>query len=171
VRRAVALLPVLLCLSACGYKLVRYTALTQTPQRVAIPTFVNDSFEPGLEFLVTDAFHREFLRRGVLELVDDPRQADLVIGGSVEPLDARARSFSSVDYALEYEVTLNLILTITNQDGEEIPLSGGAFVQSEIYAASSDVEVARTNREEALRRVAGLLGGRLHDLLLESSLP
>ena len=41
----------------------------------------------------------------------------------------------------------------------------------EVVVRCGDVEVARTNREEALRRVAGLLGGRLHDLLLESSLP
>jgi hypothetical protein len=37
--------------------------------------------------------------------------------------------------------------------------------------ASADVEVERTHREEALRRLATLLAGRVHDALFERIAP
>ena len=78
---------------------------------MAIRGLANDSFEPGVETLVSDALAREFLRRGALRLVDTPETADLVIGGSVKSIEVRRRSFSSILFALEYEVRMELALT------------------------------------------------------------
>ena len=41
----------------------------------------------------------------------------------------------------------------------------------QLYQASADVEVTRTNRKEALRRLAGVLAGRFHDALFEQISP
>ena len=73
-------------LAGCGYSLVRYEGLLDGAQRIAIQTLQNDSDDPGLEMMMTDALRKEFLRRGAFELISDPGAADLVISGLVLPV-------------------------------------------------------------------------------------
>jgi hypothetical protein len=160
-----------LALVGCGYSLVRYGSGLGDVRRVAIRGLTNDSFEPGVEALVSDALAREFAQRGALRLVDDPAAADLVIGGSVTSVEVRPESFSSILFALEYQVRMRLGLTVKRRDGSEVPIDPNALVESERYLASSDLEVTRTNRQEALRRLAGVLAGRVHDALYERIAP
>ena len=44
-----------------------------------------------------------------------------------------------------------------------------ALRESERYLASADAEVTRTHREEAIRRLAGLLAARIHDAFFETA--
>jgi hypothetical protein len=160
-----------LVLSSCGYRLVRYRGALGDVRRVAIHTLRNDTAEPGVDLVVTDALIREFLRRGALDVVEDPAIADLVIDGRVLPLRIVGRSFSSVLLSLEYQVTMTLDLEVRRRDGTEVPVDPTALSESEIYTASADVEAARKNRDEALHRVSTLLAGRVHDALFERLLP
>ncbi len=153
----------LLAAAGCGYQVVRHRDPSGELQRVAIETLRNDSYEAGVEFLVTDALLREFLRRGAVRVVGDPENADLIVRGRVQPLVTVSRAFSSVALALEYQVTLDLDLTLTYRDGSDIPVPAHALSDSEVYLASADVEVTRKNRAEALRRVAAVLAERVHD--------
>jgi len=172
-RRALCIASLLLLLAqaGCGYSVVRYGSGLGDARRIAIRGLTNDTFEPGVEALVSDALAREFAQRGALRLVDDPASADLVIGGAVKGVETRRRSFSSILFALEYEVRIQLGLAIKRRDGSEVPIDPNALTESERYLASSDVEVTRTNRQEALRRLAGVLAGRVHDALYERSAP
>jgi hypothetical protein len=167
----VALCLVLLALSGCGYHLLRYGAALGDVRRVAIQTFKNDSYEPGYELVVTDALIREFMRRGALQVVKDPKLADLVLAGRVLPIRTVGRSFSSVDLALEYEVQVKLDLQVKRRDGTAVQLDENALSDSELYTASADVEAMRKNREEALHRVAGVLAERVHEALFERLMP
>lgn len=171
-RRLAALCCAVVLLAAgCGYSFVRYGGGLGDVRRVAIRGLHNETFEPGVEALVSEALTREFRQRGALRLVNDPGVADLVIGGAVERLEVRRRSFSSVLFALEYEVRITLDLAIERRDGTLVVIDPNALTESERYLASSDVEVTRTNRQEALRRLAGLLAGRVHDALYERVSP
>lgn len=167
----VVVVVVALALSGCGYSFVRYGSGLGDVRRVAIRGLTNDSFEPGVETLVSEALAREFLRRGALRLVDTPETADLVIGGAVKSIEVRRRSFSSILFALEYEVRMELALTLARRDGTPVAIDANALAESERYLASSDLEVTRTNRQEALRRLAGVLAGRVHDALYERIAP
>lgn len=154
-------------LGCSGYRVVRYAEGLGDVQRVAIEPLRNQSFEPGIERLVTDALLREFGRRGGVRVVRSAASADLVISGAVLPLTTRSRSFSSVELALEFEVELPLQLVARRSDGTELLLDQTALRDWELYLASADVEVERKNREEALRRLSQLLAGRVHDALAE----
>ena len=98
-------------------------------------------------------------------------RADLVISGSVAQLTVSRKSFSSIALALEYELRLGLAVKIARRDGTVVPLDASAQIETERYVASADVEVERTHREEALRRLASLLAGRIHDALFERIAP
>jgi hypothetical protein len=157
--------------SGCGYQFVRYQNALGDARRIAIHGIVNDSFEPGLDSVVADAISREFLRRGALEVVSDPATADLIVKGSVGRVRTRATSFSSIQFVLEFRVRMHLDLQVQRQDGSEIPIGRRVLSAMELYQASADVEVTRTNRKEALRRMAGVLAARFHDALFERITP
>jgi hypothetical protein len=154
-----------------GYEVVRYQNALGDVKTVAIEALANRSFEPGAEAILSDAIVSEFLRRGALELVDDKAAADLVIGGSVEDVEIQSRTFSSIQFALEYAVTVRVKLDVRRRDGSEVELDERTLQESDLYFASADVEAMRKNREEAVRRVATILAGRLHDGLFERAVP
>ena len=79
------------------------------------------------------------------------------------PLDIRAGSFDTVALALEYRVEVTLALDLQDASGRQIRIDPAALKQAEVYLASADAEAARKNRQEALRRIADLLAGRIHD--------
>jgi hypothetical protein len=165
----VALLAVLLASGAgcSGYRFVRTSEGLGPVRRVAIQTLYNNSYEPGLDVLVTDALRREFQRRGGATLVSDPAQADLVLAGSVLELRTTARSFSSIAFALEYQMQMQIALVATRADGSAIVIDPNALYEWELYLTSADVEAERKNREEALRRLAAVLASRVRESLAE----
>ena len=155
-------------LAGCStYHWVRYDGALGPVRRIAIQPLVNHSYEAGAEAVMSDALLREFQRRGGLDIVGSSDEADLVLSGSVLPFGTGARSFSSVAFALEYEISMSVDLTAKRRDGKSIHFGPGILRASELYLASSDVEVLRKNREEAIRRVSVLLASRVHDALAE----
>lgn len=149
--------------TGCGYHLLRRA--DGRDLAVSVVTLENDSTEPGLELTVTRALRQEFLRRAAPRLVSHPSAADLVIRGRVLPLHTRANSFDSVSLALEYRVELTLELQVSAADGTPFALDRASLHDSELYLASADPEATRKNRAEALRRVADVLAGRVHDAI------
>ena len=162
-----AALALALVAPGCSYRFVRYDGGLGEVRSVSIRTLRNDSYEPGVERVVSDALRREFLRRGAVELIDDPSAADLVLSGSVERVSIAGRSFSSVILALEYQLTLDLDVRATRRDGTQLAIDRKSMRETERYLASADIEATRKNREEAVRRVASVLAGRVHDALYE----
>ena len=154
-------------LAGCGYQPVRYAKTTEgLPERtVAVETLRNDSFEPGVEILLSNALRQQFLRRGGLRLVNDPLAADLVVSGSVQHVSTLPTTFSAVILALQYDVTVSLTLQVKRRSGEVVRLDRGTVTNTEIYLASADIEVLRKNRDEALRRGADVLAERVHDVI------
>ncbi len=126
--------------SGCGYQIVRYRDALGDARRVAIVGLENDSFEPGLDSMVSDAISREFLRRGALKVVSDPETADLIVTGTVERLQTRSEAFSTIEFVLEFRVTMRLDLRVERGDGTRIRIGGRALRESEFYQASAGVK-------------------------------
>ena len=159
----------------CGYTVERaMSAASPDAPRLLIRTLDNESSEPGLERLMSEALRREWSSRGHFRLVSDRERADFVVGGRVLPLLIRNRTLSSVVLVIEQTVTLRVALDWRKPGGkrsgkQSVPL--GLLTESEIYFASADLEASRTNRTEALRRVAGLIAERAADALASEARP
>ena len=156
-----------LSLGCSGYRVVHASDGLGPIKKVAVQTLSNHSFEPGLELLVTEALRRELARRGGVVVVSDPGDADLVLSGAVLELQTNARSFSSIAFALEYQIDMSLALQARRPDGSLIGLDPAALRDWELYLTSADVEAERRNRDEALRRLAAVLAGRVRDSLAD----
>ncbi|MBJ21712.1 MAG: LptE family protein [bacterium] len=141
--------------------------------RLAVMAIRNDSPEPWLDRIVGDALRREMGLRGRLDLVNDPQQADLVLRGRIRPLGTRSESFSSFVAALEYSVTMVLDLEIVRAGGLIVRLDPRMLSESELYLASADIEITRTNRLEALRHLSDVIASRVADSieLMEAPIP
>jgi hypothetical protein len=166
---SIALLVALL-VSGCGYRnALAPAAASETGgtrrTRLAVLGLRNDSSEPWLDRIVTDAMRREMAARASFSLENDPAEADLVLRGRVGPLHIRSQSFSSFVAAVEYALTLSLDLEVVRSGGDVVRLDSDAFSESDVYLASSDIEVTRTNRLELLRRLSDLLAARVADSL------
>jgi hypothetical protein len=167
----VALAALAWCGCFAGYEIVHYKNALGDVRTIAVKGLANETFEPGVEAIVSDAIVGEFIRRGALDVVDDSATADLVIDGAVEDILIQSRTFSSIQFALEYAVTIKLRLDVKRRDGTKISLDDRILQESDLYFASADIETSRKNREEAVRRVSMILAGRLHDSLFERSVP
>ena len=106
--------------SGCGYRLAG--SGVGGVGSIAIRTPRNDSFQPGVEYVVADALRRELLRRSGSALVEDPMNAEVVVSGRVLPVETRPQSLSSAILAREQEVTLALDLQAVRRDGTPLSL-------------------------------------------------
>lgn len=157
--------------TGCGYHLARHSEVLGGAKTIAIRGFTNQTFEAGVDSIVSDAMTNEFLGRGGLRVTKQAEAADLVMNGVVQHVQVFPRSFSSIQFALEYEVWITLAVQVHRRDGTPMPLAAASHSASERYLSSPDVEVARTHREEAIRRVSGILAARVHDALLTPTIP
>jgi hypothetical protein len=166
----------LLSLSGCGYRPLPLSegnsrdgrVLPGQPgasTRLAVVAIRNDSPEPWLDRILTDALRREIEARGGLRLVNDPADADLVLRGRVQPLRIWSKSFSSFVAALEYSVTIQLDLEVVRMSGDIVRLDSAMLSETDIYLASADIEVTRTHKLEALRRLSDILASRIADTI------
>jgi len=143
------------------------------PSRITVVALRSDSPEPWLDRIVTDALRREVGGRARLRLTDDIENAELEVRGRIRPLETVSRSFSSFVAALEYSLTLALDLEVHLASGDVIKLDPTMLSETESYLASPDVEVTRTNRLEALRRLSDQIASRVADTieLIERPIP
>lgn len=149
----------------CGYRFVEYRTPDQTSRLISVITLENDSEEPGVELLASQALRHEILTRGGLRLSGDPKRADFTLRGRVLPIRTRSRSFTGVVLAREYEVTLRFELRVDAASSEADSIARTEFEATEIYLASADAAVLRKNRQEALRYLSGVLARRVHDAI------
>jgi len=177
---AVMLITQLLLTGGCGYRNM-LSARTpddagdkaRRPTRVAVIALRNDSPEPWLDRILTDSMRREISARGDFDFVNDPRRADLAIRGRILPLDVTSKSFSRFVAALEYGLKLKLDLEVVRARGDIVRLDPRMLTESDVYLASADIEVTRSNRLEVLRRLSDLLASRVADSLelIEDPIP
>ncbi len=166
-----ALLLLLALCTGCGYKLVRYEQAGADAPRLYVRTLENDTPEPRVELVFSEALRREVLRRGGLRLVSEASAGDFLVSGRVVGIDTSGRSFSSTVLALEYTIRLALDLHIQRRDGSSVPLDPHSLSNSEVYLTSPDVEAGRKNRGESLRRVCDVLAVRVVDALHQVAFP
>jgi hypothetical protein len=151
--------------SGCAYRLAEGDA-PRVP--IAVETLTNDTLEPGVELTVAAALRREFGRAGRLRLVEQPVASGYAIQGRIAAVDTVGRTFTPGVRALEYTVSMRLDLIVSGPGGRPVAIDPFATTASEIYLASTDVEISRKNRAEALRRLSALLAARIRGELLRN---
>lgn len=134
---------------------------------VAVPIFVNDSSEPGLETVLTNALIYEFTRSRILNLAPE-KEAQAVIYGRIKAVAEDAAVYASQTLALERRLTVTLEVSCRRADNDQVLWQDPFLSRSETFVVSTDPYQTQRNREEALKKIAQDLSERIHNGVLEN---
>ncbi len=147
---------------ACGYQLAgKETHLPPGLTSIAIPTFGNKTFEPGLEISFTQAFLREFIQDRRVRVVDR-READSVLEGVIKQFTTTPVSFDRSGIATEYQTTVTIDLTLKKGTGEVLWIERD-LSESRWYRSSSSALTSEANKAAALQQIGGFVAERIRN--------
>jgi len=137
-------------LAGCGYQMVgKETHLPPGITSIAIPTFINQTFEPGIEIPFTRGFLREFIQDRRVKVVSR-NEADSILEGSIKLFRIYSVSYDRSGVAQEYQTTVVIDLTLRRKNGEVI-WTQNDFSDSRVYRTSYNVLVSESNRAAAIQ--------------------
>jgi outer membrane lipopolysaccharide assembly protein LptE/RlpB len=130
-------LPVVFCLSSCGYHLAAGT-LPQGVQHVSLAEFDNETLEVGAEKELQWAFDREFRTHGGINVVED---GEGILNVTMRQLDLRPISFDNRDQVLEYELAMVFDANLTHRDTGQVLWQVSSLRVTQDYSAIPQVVV------------------------------
>jgi outer membrane lipopolysaccharide assembly protein LptE/RlpB len=146
--------------TGCGYHMVgKETHVPPGLNSVAIPTFVNGTFEPGIEVPFTQAFLREFIQDRRVKVLDRS-EADSVLEGVIKSFYITSVSYDQSGLVLQYQTNVVLDLTLRKRTGEVVWVIKD-FSETNWYRASSAVLINETNRAAAIQQLGRFVAERL----------
>jgi outer membrane lipopolysaccharide assembly protein LptE/RlpB len=144
----------------CGYQMVgKETHVPPGLASIAIPTFKNMTYEPGIEVQFTHGFLREFILDRRVNVVDRA-QADSVLEGIVVSFNIFSVAYDRSGLALEYQINVLLDLALKKRTGEILWQEKG-FYETWWFRASSDILVNEANKAAALQQIGRLAAERI----------
>lgn len=154
--------------AGCGYRLVNEAAVFGPDvKKIRVQMFRNQSNQPGLERVLADAIHEEFLRGGTLEPTWS-EGAPLEISGTIRSVLVTASALDSVGLSLENEVELTVDVRVARMPGDEPVWTANKLVEVERFSASADSNVHATAQQRALLRLSSELASRIRDELFQT---
>jgi len=149
-----------LLMMGCGYQMVgKETHVPPGLNSIAIPTFKNQTFEPGIEVQFTQGFLKEFILDRRVNVVDRA-QADSVLEGIVLSFNFFSVAYDRSGLVLEYQVNVLLDLTLKKRTGEVLWTEKG-LSETWWFRASSDVLLNEANKAAALQQIGRLAAERI----------
>jgi outer membrane lipopolysaccharide assembly protein LptE/RlpB len=149
-------------LLGCGYQLVgKETHVPPGLTSVAIPTFVNQTFEPGIEIQFTQGFLREFIRERRVKVLDRG-DADSTLEGIIKYFSIASVSYDQSGFVLEYQTTVIIDLTLKKRTGEVI-WKQSDLSETRWYRASSNVLFNEASKGAAVQEIGTFMAQRVRN--------
>ena len=145
--------------TGCGYQLAgKETHIPEGLTSVAIPTFANQTSEPGIEVPFTRGFLVEFIQDKRVRVVDRS-EADCVLEGVIKSLQAYSVAYDRSALATEYQTTVVIDLTLRKRTGEVL-WAEKDISESRWYKASSNVLSSEFSRDTAIQQIGRYVAER-----------
>ncbi len=152
--------------AACGYHLVGTSpGLAARAGNIAIPVFVNNSSEPGIERNVTAKVIEFFIRDGRLKVVNK-QSADLIFSGQIDHYEIRPVSFDNNNNAIEYWVIMNIDVKLQDTDTKK-NLIDQQFKSKWDYKVTSEVLSSERARINAIDEASRDFAERMVSIVIE----
>lgn len=165
----------LVFITGCGYHFVGHDrSLSAHFKSIAIPTLYNDTFEPLVGKKITGFIKEEFVANGVLNIVNDPSMADLVLAGRITGFNLIPISFTKDNRVREYRVSIKVDIDLTDKTGSPgqkdkkyILSEKGREVTAE-YLVTDDISANRAAEDRAIDEAGRLFSEDLVSQIMES---
>jgi outer membrane lipopolysaccharide assembly protein LptE/RlpB len=144
----------------CGYQMVgKETHVPPGLNSIAIPTFKNQTFEPGIEVPFTQGFLIEFIRDRRVHVVSRA-EADSVLEGVVKYFRIYSVSYDKSGFVMEYQTDIVIDLTLKDRAGKVL-WEEKDFSEKRWFRASPDVLINESNKAAALQQIGRLVAERI----------
>ena len=151
-----------LVLSGCGYQLVgKETHLPPGVNSIAIPTFKNQTLEPGIEISLTQSFLREFIEDRRVK-VADRNEADSFLEGVVKSFSTYSSSYDRSGQALEYQTIIVIDATLKNRNGEVLWRERD-LTEKMWFQTSPSAIVSEANKAAAIQQIGKSMAERIRN--------
>lgn len=156
----------------CGYALVgRGGGLDPTIKRIAVPLFRDNTGKSSLDVKITQKVTEELLKRGKVDVVQNPEGADAVVEGEIVSYQIQPVGFSGASGATtasRYSITLTAKVKYF-KPGEAAPIwQNDSFVYRDEYDMGSDPSSFFDREDQGLDRLALAFARSLVAAMLEA---
>ena len=149
-------------LMGCGYQMVgKETHVPPGLNSIAIPTFKNETFEPGIEIPFTQALLREFIQDRRVNVVGRA-EASCVLEGIVKFFTIYSVSYDRSGFALEYQTHVVLDIALKDRTGKVL-WQEKDFTERTWFRAASSGLINEANKQAAIQEAGRLIAGRIRN--------
>jgi hypothetical protein len=132
---------------ACGYRFAgAVLRLPEGVRSVEVGLFDNRSRQFGLDRALALALEREFHRRGVFRVEEEPGTGDAELTGTIRSCSARPVAFDEQDEALQYEAELTVDLTLRRRSDSAIIWEVSGLREWDDYSVAARIVVPSTSQ-------------------------
>ena len=158
-----------LVIAGCGYHTpgASDTWVGGEARTLYVQLFDNHTVEPYLENYLTDALIAELSLSRLLELTEDPGQADVRLVGEVKTFTDSARSYGNSDQITEYSATMAITVRLLHKNSSEIVWQSN-LTRSEDYLATINKNLQLEGQRLAAIRVSQRLAEDIHASMLNN---
>jgi outer membrane lipopolysaccharide assembly protein LptE/RlpB len=146
----------------CGYQMVgKETHVPPGLNSIAIPTFKNKTFEPGIEIQFTQAFLNEFILDRRVKVVNRA-EADTILEGVVQSFTTYGVAYDKSGFVLQYQIGVVVDLSLKDRTGKVLWEEKG-LGESQWFRASSSGVTNEAAKQAAIQKTAGLMAERIRN--------
>ncbi len=162
------LLVVLCLLSGCGYALVGTgNILDPSLKTLYVPAFVNKTTRVEIEQRVTQSVADEFVSRGRLRLVNNAKDADIILRGSMDTFNLAPVGFEQ-GRATQYQISITANIELLDHRHEDKVLwKNDQYRFVENYQVNLESTDSFDQESRAIREIAQRFAQSLVANLLE----
>ncbi len=156
--------------SGCGYRMAGKMELPPDSRTIAVPVFYNNTFEPILEQFMTSAVKREFMTNSRLAVVNNTRDADLVLKGTILSYGLTPLSFDpSRSVVMEYRIHITVHVVLEDSRSHTILMEEPALEAVSEYRVHADTSANRVAQDRAIEEAGRLFAENVVSRILEGS--
>jgi outer membrane lipopolysaccharide assembly protein LptE/RlpB len=149
-------------LLGCGYQMVgKETHVPPGLTSVVIPTFLNQTLEPGIEIPFTKGFLTEFINDRRVKVVSRG-EADSILEGVIKSLVFYSTAYDKSGIAIEYQTTVVIDLTLIKPTGE-ILWQEKDLTETRWYRTSLNILISESNKVAAIQEIGSFMAGRIRN--------
>jgi outer membrane lipopolysaccharide assembly protein LptE/RlpB len=152
----------MMSLAGCGYQMVgKETHVPPGMTSIAIPTFKNQTFEPGIEIQFTQAFLNEFIQDRRVKVVTQA-EADTILTGVMKSFTAYGVAYDKSGFVLQYQISVIADLTVTDRTGKVLWQEKNSS-ENQWFRASSVGVTNEAAKQVAIQRTAASMAERIRN--------
>lgn len=151
---------------SCGYHLARRgDKIPATIHTMSVPVFKNETYEAGIEDLLTDAFIQAIQNKRWVRIAP-AEDADAVLTGVVKKFITVPIAFAETDFAAEYRIRIKCKLTLRDSRSKELWIDKEVTL-SEEFQVTPDIFTSENNKRQAIARLAADMAEEVHDRIFD----